>query len=198
MLNQSNIYSRLKISLYIPGSIKTLRIYTRDFIYPAYYYKALWHNSSLLKRFNSNNEYALYLTRFTYDIMFGCYKQKQRYVFWYEKWQKKKKKNIFHWGNPGERLSECVEGVEIYKINLKKITYLKSFMQRIIQKRILKHYTSHQLLCSSIWLSWHIKGPYADHISSPKAQPEVVYFLISNESPYFSSCKSKISASNSL
>ena len=34
--------------------------------------------------------------------------------------------------------------------------------------------------------------------SSPRAQPEVVYFLISNESPYFSDCKSKISASNSL
>ena len=34
--------------------------------------------------------------------------------------------------------------------------------------------------------------------SSPMAQPEVVQFLISNESPYFSSCKSKISASNSL
>ena len=30
-----------------------------------------------------------------------------------KKWQK----NIFQWGNPGERLSECVEGVEIYKIN---------------------------------------------------------------------------------
>ena len=26
---------------------------------------------------------------------------------------------------------------------------------------------------------------------SPRAQPEVVYFLISNESPYFSDCKSK-------
>ena len=34
--------------------------------------------------------------------------------------------------------------------------------------------------------------------SSPRAQPEVVYFLISSESPYFSDCKSKISASNSL
>ena len=34
--------------------------------------------------------------------------------------------------------------------------------------------------------------------SSPRAQPEVVYFLISNENPYFSDCKSKISASNSL
>ena len=34
--------------------------------------------------------------------------------------------------------------------------------------------------------------------SSPRAQPEVVYFLIPKESPYFSDCKSKISASNSL
>ena len=30
-----------------------------------------------------------------------------------------------------------------------------------------------------------IKGPYADHILIPRAQPEVVYFLISNESPSF-------------
>ena len=34
--------------------------------------------------------------------------------------------------------------------------------------------------------------------SSPRAQPEVVYFLVSNESPYFSNCKSEISPSNSL
>ena len=34
--------------------------------------------------------------------------------------------------------------------------------------------------------------------SSPRAQPEVVHFLISNESPYFSGCKSKILALNSL
>ena len=34
--------------------------------------------------------------------------------------------------------------------------------------------------------------------SPPSAQPEVVHFLISNESPYFSSCKPKISTSNSL
>ena len=43
------------------------------------------------------------------------------------------------------------------------------------------------------------KGPYADHILiPPRAQPEVVHFLISNESPYFSGCKSKILALNSL
>ena len=87
MLNQSYIYSRLKTPLYIPGSIKTHHIYTRDFIYPARITMKLYdmihsgHDSSLLKRFNSNNAYALYLTRFTYDIVFGCYKQKQRYVF---------------------------------------------------------------------------------------------------------------------
>ena len=37
------------------------------------------------------------------------------------------KKNIFQWGNPGERLSECVEGVEIYKINLKEIYVSQKF-----------------------------------------------------------------------
>ena len=34
--------------------------------------------------------------------------------------------------------------------------------------------------------------------SSPRAQPEEAHFLISNKNSYFSSCKSKISASNSL
>ena len=28
-----------------------------------------------------------------------------------------KKKKKIQWGNPSERLSECVEGIEIYKIN---------------------------------------------------------------------------------
>ena len=39
------------------------------------------------------------------------------------------------------------------------------------------------------------KGPYANHILIPQGSTEVVHFLISNESPYFSICKSKISAS---
>ena len=42
-----------------------------------------------------------------------------------------------------------------------------------------------------------VKGPYVDHILIPRAQQEVVHFLISNESPYFSGCKSKILALNS-
>ena len=134
MLNQSYIYSRLKIPLYIPGSIKTHRIYTRDFIYPAYYYEASWHDSSLLKRFNSNNEYALYLTRFTYDIMLGCYTKTCRDMCFD---MKNGKKHISVGKSRWTIVGMC-GGVEIYKINFKKITYLKSFMQRIIQKRILK------------------------------------------------------------
>ena len=43
-----------------------------------------------------------------------------------------------------------------------------------------------------------VKGPYADHILIPRAQPEIVYFLVSNESPYFANCKSEISSSNAL
>ena len=76
------------------------------------------------------------------------------------------KKNIFQWGNPGERLSECVEGVEIYKINLKKIfTYLKSFMQRIIQKPILKLFTLCQCSnqsCHILSFSWLYRAHPAD------------------------------------
>ena len=41
--------------------------------------------------------------------------------------------------NNNTNWQQCVEGVEIYKITLKIFfTYLKSFMQRIIQKPILK------------------------------------------------------------
>ena len=43
-----------------------------------------------------------------------------------------------------------------------------------------------------------LKGPYADHILIPQGSTGSSNFLISNENPYFSSCKSKISASNSL
>ena len=43
-----------------------------------------------------------------------------------------------------------------------------------------------------------IKGPYDDHILIPQGSTGYSIFLISNESPYFSDCKSKILASNSL
>ena len=44
-----------------------------------------------------------------------------------------------------------------------------------------------------------IKGPYADHILIPHGSTgSIFFFLVSNESPYFSNCKSEISPSNSL
>ena len=45
------------------------------------------------------------------------------------------------------------------------------------------------------WAHPPLKALMPITFSSPRAQPEVVYFLIPNESPYFSDCKSKISAS---
>ena len=42
------------------------------------------------------------------------------------------------------------------------------------------------------------KGPYANYILIPRVQPDVVLFLVSNESLYFSNYNPKISASNSL
>ena len=58
-------------------------------------------------------------------------------------------------------------------------------------------------LCDTIFWDNRMEGQKLKDLmpitfSSSRAQPEVVHFLISNESPYFSSCKSKISASNSL
>ena len=43
-----------------------------------------------------------------------------------------------------------------------------------------------------------LKGPYAGHIFIPRVQLEVVPFLVSNESPYFSRYNLQISASNQI
>ena len=91
MLNQSYIYSRLKIPLYIPGSIKTHRIYTRDFIYHA---RITMKLNDMIQVYSSGSTVIMHMHCIwpvLHNIMFGCYKRKQRYVFWYEKWQK----NIF-------------------------------------------------------------------------------------------------------
>ena len=42
------------------------------------------------------------------------------------------------------------------------------------------------------------KGPYTDYILTPRVQPKVVLFLVSNKNPYFSHFNPKTSASNSL
>ena len=47
-------------------------------------------------------------------------------------------------------------------------------------------------------LKMHLKTLLPITFSSPRAQPEVQHFLIPNESPYFSGCKLKILALNSL
>ena len=49
-----------------------------------------------------------------------------------------------------------------------------------------------------IFDEFFLKGPYADHILIPQGSTGTCIFLISNKSSYFSDCKSKISASNSL
>ena len=88
------------------------------------------------------------------------------------------KKNIFRWGNPGERLSECVEGVEIYKSNFFfKITYLKSFMQRIIQKRIFKLSAkshSFNILCTIDVIS---RLTMRKKVTKSPAKSNVIFFL---------------------
>ena len=59
------------------------------------------------------------------------------------------------------------------------------------------------MFITSIYDVWrfglrHVRDLMSITFSSPRAQPEVVHFLTSNENPYFSSCKAKISASNSF
>ena len=54
------------------------------------------------------------------------------------------------------------------------------------------------ILPTHVDLYYMLKALMPITFSSPRAQPEVVYFLVSNKSPYFSHCKSEISPSNSL
>ena len=51
--------------------------------------------------------------------------------------------------------------------------------------------------CSGLFLV-DVKGVDSDYILIPRAQPEVVQFLVSNESPYFSHYESEISPSDSM
>ena len=54
------------------------------------------------------------------------------------------------------------------------------------------------VVCFVLFFIAYLKDLMPITFSSPRAQLEEVYFLISNESPYLSNCKSKISASYSL
>ena len=68
----------------------------------------------------------------------------------------------------------------------------------ILQKSVDNFEIAHKTCSSLIRAQFPLKDLMLITFSSPTAQAEVVYFLISNESPYFSYCKSKILASNSL
>ena len=101
---------------------------------------------------------------------------------------------------------------------VKKYIFLRSAMLSAFTLLVLTSVQTYLYICriipsATFWASWntanassisssHFKNALKDLMpiafSSPRAQPEVVYFLISNESPYFSYCKSTISASNSL
>ena len=99
---------------------------------------------------------------------------------------------------PTRSLRNRFYGKKPAKFGRRKCIQLK---KQIKQKQNVVCVEFSQYICH-LWakefLDSNFKGPYADHILIPRAQPEVVHFLISNESPYFFSCKSKISASNSL
>ena len=77
------------------------------------------------------------------------------------------------------------------------------FMSKLCLLYCHYHNASWNYDCHSLFLLWDkvivlLKTHMPITFSSSRAQPEVVHFLISNESPYFSGCKSKILALNSL
>ena len=141
MLNQSYIYSRLKIPLYIPGSIKTHRIYTRDFIYPARITMKLY---DMIQVYSSGSTVIMHM-HYIWPVlhMTSCLVaiNKNRDMCFDMK-NGKKKKTYFNGEIPVNDCRNVWRGLQ--SIRLIKFffffTYLKGFMQRIIQKPILKIY----------------------------------------------------------
>ena len=81
-----------------------------------------------------------------------------------------------------------------HKLNLFSCCHIWLIHHLILLKELLNSYISFYVL----WKSFLFKGPYANHILIPQGSTGSSTVLISNESPYFSICRSKISASNSL
>ena len=81
-------------------------------------------------------------------------------------------------------------GVQLYKNNARA---LLSRILSILNSDRLNHARS---VCG-VYECLLLKALMPITFSSPRAQPEVVLFLVSNESPYFSHYNPKISASNS-
>ena len=118
------------------GSIKTHRFYTRDFIYPARITMKLY---DMIQVYSSGSTVIMHMHYIWLVLhMTSCLVaiNKNRDMCFD---MKNGKKTYFSGEIPVNDCRNVWRGVEIYKINLKKIfTYLKSFMQRIIQKPILK------------------------------------------------------------
>ena len=151
MLNQSYIYSRLKIPLYIPGSIKTHRIYTRDFIYPARITMKLY---DMIQVYSSGSTVIMHM-HFIWPVlhMTSCLVaiNKNRDMCFD---MKNGKKTYFSGEIPVNDCQNVWRGLKsIRLIKKKKFTYLKSFMQRIIQKPILKSVFTNVFFFFFIFLS---------------------------------------------
>ena len=135
VLNQSYIISRLKIPLYIPGSIKTHRIYTRDFIYPARITMKLY---DMIQVYSSGSTVIIHM-HYIWPVlhMTSCLVaiNKNRDMCFD---MKNGKKTYFSGEIPVNDCRNVWRGLKSIRLIFKKNTYLKSFMHRIIQKPILK------------------------------------------------------------
>ena len=121
MLNQSYIYSRLKIPLYIPGSIKTHRIYTRDFIYPARITMKLY---DMIQVYSSGSTVIMHM-HYIWPVlhMTSCLVaiNKNRDMCFDMKNGKKKKKTYFSGEIPVNDCRNVWRGLKSIRLILKKI-----------------------------------------------------------------------------
>ena len=145
MLNQSYIYSRLKIPLYIPGSINAHRFYTWDFIYPARITMKLY---DMIQVFSSGSTVVMHM-HYVWPVlhMTSCLVaiNKNRDMCFD---MKNGKKTYFSGEIPVNDCRNVWRGLKsIRLIIFFFFTYLKSFMQRIIQKPILNHSYSSRTRC---------------------------------------------------
>ena len=98
----------------------------------------------------------------------------------------------------------------VLKKKIPKIILFLPFLKKIKGVLVIKIYMVMFFYCGvhlcymcqneencTIFQLW-LKGVCSDQVLIPRAQPEVVFFVMSNESPNFSDYESKISPPNSL
>ena len=132
LLTLLRIYSRLRIPVYIPGSIKTHRMYTQDFIYPARITMKLY---DMIQVYSSGSTVIMHM-HYIWPVlhMTSCLVaiNKNRDMCF-----DMKKKTHFSGEIPVNDCRNVWRGLKTIRLIKNIFTYLKSFMQRIIQKRIL-------------------------------------------------------------